>query len=84
VTTIDVEALEAKVKQMYRLVAEQPHGNYHFELGRSLAERLGSHPELLHRIPAASRLRTAGTSSASHGSMTRSRKRSGQPATRSP
>jgi hypothetical protein len=34
VTTIDVEAREAKVKQMYRLVPEQPHGNYHFELGR--------------------------------------------------
>ncbi len=55
--TIDVEALEAKVKQVYRLVAEQPHGSYYFELGRSLAERRGSHPELLHRIPAASRSR---------------------------
>jgi hypothetical protein len=42
VTTVDVEALEAKVKQMYRLLAEQPNGNYHFEMGRSLAERLGS------------------------------------------
>ena len=40
-TTVDVEALEAKVKQMYRLLAEQPNGNYHFEMGRSLAERLG-------------------------------------------
>ena len=71
-TTIDVEAREAKVKQMYRLVAEQPHGNYHVELGRRSPSASGSRPELLHAIPAASRSRTSGTSSASHGSMTRS------------
>jgi SAM-dependent methyltransferase len=51
-TTVDVEALEAKVKRMYRLVAEQPHGVYHFEMGRSLAERLGYGPELLEAVPA--------------------------------
>ena len=39
--TVDVVDLEAKVKEMYRLVAEAPHGRYHFELGRPLAERLG-------------------------------------------
>jgi arsenite methyltransferase len=51
--TVDTEALEAKVKQMYRLVAEQPHGAYHFEMGRSLAERLGYDPAQLDRVPAA-------------------------------
>ena len=50
--SIDVAVLEAKVKQMYRLVAEQPNGRYHFEMGRPLAERLGYDPELLDRLPA--------------------------------
>ena len=50
-TTVDVVALEAKVKEMYRLVAEEPHGAYHFELGRSLAERLGYDEDLLDRVP---------------------------------
>jgi arsenite methyltransferase len=50
-TTVDVEALEAKVKDMYRLAAEEPHGAYHFEMGRSLAERLGYEPDLLDRLP---------------------------------
>jgi hypothetical protein len=39
-TTV-VEVLESKVKQMCRFVAEQPHGTYHFEMGRPLAERRG-------------------------------------------
>jgi arsenite methyltransferase len=51
-TTVDIEVLEAKVKQMYRLVAEHSHGTYHFEMGRSLAERLGYDPDLLDRLPA--------------------------------
>jgi arsenite methyltransferase len=50
--TVDIDELEAKVKHMYRLVAEQPHGAYHFEMGRALAERLGYDPELLDRLPA--------------------------------
>lgn len=50
-TTVNVEALEANAKQMYSLVAEQPHGIYHFEMGRSLAERLGYDPGSLDRIP---------------------------------
>jgi arsenite methyltransferase len=50
-TTVDVEALEAKVKQMYGLVAEEPRGTYHFEMGRALAERLGYDPIVLDRIP---------------------------------
>jgi arsenite methyltransferase len=49
--TVDVGELEAKVKHMYRLVAEQPHGAYHFEMGRALAERLGYDPGLLDRLP---------------------------------
>ena len=49
--TVDVSALEAKVKDIYRLVAEQPTGAYHFELGRSLAEHLGYDPALLDRAP---------------------------------
>ena len=50
---VDVVELEAKVKEMYRLVAEAPHGRYHFELGRPLAERLGYDPEVLDGIPEA-------------------------------
>jgi hypothetical protein len=38
---VDVGDLEAKVQQMYRQVAEQPHASYHFEMGRALAQRLG-------------------------------------------
>jgi len=50
--TVDEVELEFKVKDMYRLVAEQPHGAYHFEMGRALAERLGYPAELLDRVPA--------------------------------
>jgi len=39
--SVDTQELEAKVKDMYRHVAEEPEGKYHFELGRPLAERLG-------------------------------------------
>jgi arsenite methyltransferase len=48
---VDTRELEAKVKDMYRHVAEQPEGKYHFELGRPLAERLGYPPHLLDRVP---------------------------------
>ncbi|MBI2186559.1 MAG: methyltransferase domain-containing protein [Acidobacteria bacterium] len=41
VATVDRTALEAKVKEMYRQVAENPHGEFHFEMGRAMAERLG-------------------------------------------
>jgi ubiquinone/menaquinone biosynthesis C-methylase UbiE len=50
-TIVDVVALEAKVKEMYRLVAEEPHGAYHFEMGRRLAEQLGYDRDLLDRVP---------------------------------
>ncbi len=48
---VDAVELEIKVKDMYRRVAEQPHGDFHFEMGRALAERLGYPADLLDRIP---------------------------------
>jgi SAM-dependent methyltransferase len=50
--TFDPKDLEAKVKAMYRKVAEEPHGEFHFEMGRAMAERLGYAPADLDRIPA--------------------------------
>jgi ubiquinone/menaquinone biosynthesis C-methylase UbiE len=52
ITTFDSKDLETKVKAMYRSVAENPHGEFHFEMGRALAERLGYAPADLDRIPA--------------------------------
>lgn len=49
---VDEQDLEIKVKDMYRQVAQDPHGDFHFEMGRPLAERLGYAPEDLDRIPA--------------------------------
>lgn len=49
---VDRGELESKVKQMYRKVAEEPTGEFHFEMGRALAERLGYDPTDLDRIPA--------------------------------
>jgi ubiquinone/menaquinone biosynthesis C-methylase UbiE len=49
--TVDTQELEAKVKEMYRHVAEQPEGEYHFEMGRPLAERLGYPSGVLDGIP---------------------------------
>jgi len=50
--TVDKIDLENKVKEMYRLVANEPMGKYHFEMGRALAERLGYSPAILDTIPA--------------------------------
>jgi arsenite methyltransferase len=50
--SLDTHDLEAKVKDMYRHVAEEPQGKYHFELGRPLADRVGYPAEVLDRIPA--------------------------------
>jgi SAM-dependent methyltransferase len=50
--TVDTRELETKVKDMYRHVAEEPEGDYHFELGRALAERLGYPAAVLDRVPA--------------------------------
>ena len=48
---VDFVELEAKVRQVYRQVAEQPHATYHFEMGRALAQRLGYPDDLLTSIP---------------------------------
>lgn len=54
VATVDPVALETKVKDMYRHVAQEPHGKYHFELGEQLALRVGYEPDRLSGVPASS------------------------------
>ncbi|MGH8723170.1 MAG: methyltransferase domain-containing protein [Burkholderiales bacterium] len=49
---LDVAALEHKVKAMYRDVALSPRGEFHFEMGRALAERLGYAAADLDTVPA--------------------------------
>ena len=49
---VDRAALESKVKSMYSDVAANPHGEFHFEMGRAMAERLGYAPADLDRVPA--------------------------------
>ena len=51
-TQVDQQELESRVKKMYKDVAEHPEVTYHFEMGRSLAERLGYPGEMLDQIPA--------------------------------
>lgn len=51
---LDTADLEQKVKKMYSDVALHPEGEYHFEMGRGLAEKLGYEKADLNRIPAAS------------------------------
>ena len=53
VTSVDRAALETKVKDMYTEVARAPHGTFHFEMGRAMAERLGYGPVDLDRVPQA-------------------------------
>jgi SAM-dependent methyltransferase len=50
--TVDARDLESKVKDMYREVATNPHGEFHFEMGRTMAERLGYSAADLDLIPA--------------------------------
>jgi arsenite methyltransferase len=50
---VDAQELETKVKDMYRQVAEEPQGKYHFELGRGLADSLGYPSDVLDRLPPA-------------------------------
>ena len=52
IATVDRTALETKVKRMYSDVAANPHGEFHFEMGRAMAERLGYAPADLDRVPA--------------------------------
>ena len=49
--TVDTKELEEKVQRMYRAVATEPHGDFHFELGRPLAERLGYPADVLDALP---------------------------------
>lgn len=50
-TTVDTLELEAKVKQMYREVAEHPQGDFHFELGAKVATRAGYDPDRVAALP---------------------------------
>ena len=52
VATVDTVELEAKVKEMYRHVAQEPGGDYHFELGERLALRVGYDADRLRNVPA--------------------------------
>ncbi len=49
---LNTAELEQKVKEMYGEVARNPHGKFHFEMGRALAERLGYSGADLDRVPA--------------------------------
>jgi SAM-dependent methyltransferase len=48
---VDVDELREKVKDMYREVATEPHGSFHFEMGRDLALRLGYGESDLDAVP---------------------------------
>jgi len=51
-TRVDAVDLESKVKQMYQDVAQNPDGDFHFEIGRKMAERLGYPANILDQVPA--------------------------------
>jgi SAM-dependent methyltransferase len=51
-TTVDAVQLEVKVKDLYRHVARDPGGPFHFPLGRALATRLGYPERWLREVPA--------------------------------
>lgn len=51
-TTVDAGELEGKVKQMYTEVAREPHGAFHFELGETVALRVGYDASRLAGVPA--------------------------------
>lgn len=48
---VDPEALRAQVREKYREVAVDPAGEFHFQTGRALAERLGYPGALLAGLP---------------------------------
>jgi arsenite methyltransferase len=50
-STVDTELLEAKVKDMYREVAEHPRGSFHFELGERVAAAVGYETGRLAGVP---------------------------------
>jgi ubiquinone/menaquinone biosynthesis C-methylase UbiE len=49
---VNTEELEAKVKDMYRHVAQQPQDRFHFELGAPVALRAGYDIDRLAEVPA--------------------------------
>jgi arsenite methyltransferase len=49
--TVNTEELEAKVKAMYRQVAQQPQDRFHFELGAPVALRVGYDADRLGDVP---------------------------------
>jgi ubiquinone/menaquinone biosynthesis C-methylase UbiE len=51
---VDHEELKDKVKKMYKDVAENPKGEFHFEMGRHLAEKLGYSTQDLDKVPSES------------------------------
>jgi ubiquinone/menaquinone biosynthesis C-methylase UbiE len=53
-TVVDAADLERRVKDMYTQVALKPHARYHFDMGRTMASRLGYTDEELDAAPAAS------------------------------
>lgn len=48
---VDPDALREEVKDKYREVAVNPHGEYHFHTGRRAAKRLGYDPDLVDAMP---------------------------------
>lgn len=50
---LDIERLEKQVKAVYRDVAQTPDEDFHFEMGRGLAEQLGYTTEDLEYVPSA-------------------------------
>lgn len=49
---VNTVELEQRVKAMYEAVALTPEGEFHFEMGRAMAERLGYQPAALDAVPA--------------------------------
>lgn len=49
--TVDRDDVRVRVQDVYRQVAQDPDGEFHFERGRALAERLGYPPHVLDAVP---------------------------------
>jgi arsenite methyltransferase len=50
-SVVDAVALRERVREMYRDVAREPEGDFHFETGRAVAERLGYPTRWLDAVP---------------------------------
>jgi arsenite methyltransferase len=50
-SVVDTGVLRERVREMYRDVAQHPGGEFHFEIGRALAERLGYPGQWLDAVP---------------------------------